>query len=188
MLLTTTITSALVLISMLLGVTQEIKEVTKNEFKDMECMERKLSEEGLKFLRGKEGVELRIYLDAGKLAGGIGHQLTRDELKVWKKGQYVPECQVEAWFESDVAKFEKVVNNWVTKEVSQVQFDALVSLAFNIGESAFKRSTLLKKLNRGDIEGAMKEFPKWRLSQGKVNPVLVARRAEEVKIFGGDMA
>lgn len=185
MLLFTTITSSLAVILMLLGVTQEIKEVTKEE--DQECMEKRLSEEGMRFLKEQEGVMLEIYKDAGKLAGGVGHQLTREELKVWKKGQFIPECQVEEWLRNDVNRFERVVNNWVTKEISQSQFDALFSFAFNVGENAFKRSTLLKKLNRGDIEGAMKEFSRWKFSEGKVNPVLVARRAEEVKMFKGDM-
>lgn len=177
------ITILIPMLFMLLPASMEVtQDVTKVEpKKDME--ERILSEEGLEFLKEKEGVSSKIYNDVGHLAGGVGHRLTREERKVFKLGDPVSMEQTEKWLKSDVVKAERTVNNWVTKEITQKQFDSLVSLTFNIGENAFKRSTLLKKLNRNDFDGALMEFSKWRLCKGKVLKGLVARRAEEARMF-----
>lgn len=65
----------------------------------------------------------------------------------------------------------------------QYQFDALVSLAFNIGEGAFRRSTLLKLLNRGDYKGASEQFLVWKNAGGR--PILLNRRKREKALFDG---
>lgn len=67
--------------------------------------------------------------------------------------------------------------------INQNQFDALVSLTYNIGEQAFKDSTLLAKLNKGDIKGAAEQFPRWNKGGGQVLKGLVRRRADERELF-----
>jgi len=67
--------------------------------------------------------------------------------------------------------------------IKQNQFDALVSLAYNIGLAALKRSTLLKKLNGGDLQTAAAEFLKWDKQAGEVLPGLTKRRKAEQKMF-----
>jgi lysozyme len=67
----------------------------------------------------------------------------------------------------------------------QNQFDALVSFSYNVGLPAFRSSTLLKKLNRDDYDGAAIEFHKWVKSGGKVLKGLVRRRASEALLFQG---
>jgi GH24 family phage-related lysozyme (muramidase) len=63
------------------------------------------------------------------------------------------------------------------------QFDALVSFCYNCGEGNLAKSTLLKKVNAGDFEGAALEFHKWNKGGGKVLPGLVRRRASESLLF-----
>ncbi|TVS40518.1 lysozyme, partial [Xylella fastidiosa subsp. multiplex] len=71
--------------------------------------------------------------------------------------------------------------------LKQHQFDALVSLSFNIGACAFHRSTLLRKLNAGDVAGAAQQFHVWKWAGGRVQSGLIIRRAAERALFeGGD--
>ncbi len=79
--------------------------------------------------------------------------------------------------------FEKTVNQSVKVSINQNQFDALVSLTYNIGEQAFKDSTLLAKLNKGDYLGAADQFPRWNKGGGEVMKGLVRRRADERVLF-----
>jgi lysozyme len=83
----------------------------------------------------------------------------------------------------DLKKFEAAVNNAVTVPLNQNQFDALVSLAYNIGTNAFSKSTLVKKLNANDIRGAADQFDVWVNAGGKRMQGLVNRRAKEKALF-----
>jgi hypothetical protein len=84
-----------------------------------------------------------------------------------------------------MAKFEAVVEKLVKVELKQHQFDALVSFAFNCGEGALAKSTLLRKVNNKDFAGAAQEFHKWTHGGGRVLPGLVRRRASESLLFQG---
>ena len=75
------------------------------------------------------------------------------------------------------------VNNAVTVPLSQNQFDALVSLAYNIGTNAFSKSTLVKKLNANDNRAAADQFDVWVNAGGKRMQGLVNRRAKEKALF-----
>lgn len=79
-------------------------------------------------------------------------------------------------YENDVLKVVRV-------KLTQGQFDALVSFAYNVGSRALSTSTLLKKLNAGDIKGAADEFLRWNKSGGKVMPGLNNRRKAERDVF-----
>jgi lysozyme len=85
----------------------------------------------------------------------------------------------------DLKIFERAVNGAVKVPLTQNQFDALVSLSYNIGVGAFKKSTLLKKLNSGDYKGAANQFDVWVNAGGKRLAGLVRRRAIEKKLFLG---
>ena len=100
-----------------------------------------------------------------------------------KKGDTCTEAQAKEYMAHDLKKFESAVNTAVVVPINQNQFDALVSLAYNIGIKAFKNSTLLKKLNVGDIRGAAAQFDVWNKAGGKVMQGLVNRRAVERKLF-----
>lgn len=81
----------------------------------------------------------------------------------------------------DANKFEKAVRRCAPVPMHQHEFDAYVSLTYNIGESAFCKSTLAKKLNAGDYAGACKEILRWDKFKGRPLPGLTKRRQEEYK-------
>ena len=87
------------------------------------------------------------------------------------------------YFVSFLAKCEEVVVEKVRVELNQHQYDALVSFIYNIGAKEFSESTLLRKLNIGDILGASKEFDRWIYQEGQILPGLVKRRKHEKQIF-----
>jgi lysozyme len=86
-------------------------------------------------------------------------------------------------FEADMQAFEKAVRRLVKVELEPWQFDALVSFTYNCGEGNLQKSTLLKKVNAGDFEGAALEFHKWNKGGGKVLAGLTRRRASEALLF-----
>ena len=154
-----------------------------------------LSEEGLEDIAGKEGFVAFVYLDGeepgvaikdrktGRPTVGFGHLLTEAEIaqKQWATG--ITRDAAKDLFRRDLSRFESDINERVTVRLNQNQYDALVSLVFNIGTGAFSRSTLLKKLNAGDFAGAAEQFGVWRVANGKVDKRLVKRRAEEASLF-----
>lgn len=79
----------------------------------------------------------------------------------------------------DSAKFEGAIKRCVTVPLHQHEYDAYVSLAYNIGEGAFCGSTLVRKLNAGDYAGACAEISRWDKQGGRVLRGLTKRRAEE---------
>lgn len=78
-----------------------------------------------------------------------------------------------------VGEAEQAVARCTTAPLTQGQYDALVSLAYNIGGGAYCGSTLVRRLNAGDCLGAAAEFSRWVRAQGRVVPGLVARRSAE---------
>lgn len=94
-------------------------------------------------------------------------------------GQVKTETECQALLREDASEAGSWVGKCTTALVTQAQYDALVSLTFNIGGPAYCRSTLARKLNAGDCQGAADEFPRWVRAKGKVLPGLVKRRAEE---------
>jgi len=71
------------------------------------------------------------------------------------------------------------------RSTTQAQFDAMISLAYNIGVPAFSKSTLLRKHLAGDFAGAAAEFPRWNQNDGKVMAGLTRRRAGERAMYEG---
>jgi lysozyme len=106
-----------------------------------------------------------------------------------KMGQTVTYAQAEALFWEDVEWVERAVNRLVKVDLTQNQFDALCSLVFNIGAGAFAGSTVLRRVNQKDFEGAAKAFLMWnkqtnkRTGKKEVLQGLVRRRKEEAEYF-----
>ncbi|HEJ7993733.1 TPA: lysozyme [Serratia liquefaciens] len=141
----------------------------------------KTSNNGRNFIKGFEQLRLKSYPDPG--TGGKPWTIGWGHTKGVKQGDRITQEQAEQFFSDDLAAFELTVNSAIKRPMMQNQFDAMVSLAFNIGGAAFAGSTLVRKFNTGDAKGAADEFPKWKNSGGKVMPGLVKRRAAEREMF-----
>ncbi|MHC5170108.1 lysozyme [Acinetobacter johnsonii] len=138
---------------------------------------------GVDIICGFEGKRLAAYDDGvGVWTIGFGTTVYPNGIKV-KKGDNCTEAQAKDFMAHDLKKFEAAVNNAVTVPLSQNQFDALVSLAYNIGTNAFSGSTLVKKLNSNDFRGAADQFDIWVNAGGKRMQGLVNRRAKEKALF-----
>ena len=108
-----------------------------------------------------------------------------------KKGDKISADQADALLMHDLAIFQRGVNRAVNVPLTQGQFDALVSFAYNVGldedtdtkAEGLGDSTLLRKLNAGDYPGAQAEFPKWNKDNGRVVAGLTRRRLAEQTMF-----
>jgi len=128
-----------------------------------------------------EGYSLEAYPDGAVWT--IGWGTTRINGQPVSKGMKITREQAAEYFNHDMAMFEKEVNNLVKVPLTDNQFSAIVSLTYNIGSGNFGKSTLLKKLNAGDYDGAANEFGRWIYAQGKILPGLVTRREKEKELF-----
>lgn len=145
--------------------------------------EMSLSQVGLNQICNFEGLRLSAY-DDGVGVWSIGYGTTRypNGSRV-QKGDTCTLEQAQAYMQHDLKIFERAVNSAVKVPLKQNQFDALVSLTYNIGVGAFKNSTLLKMLNSGDYKGAANQFDVWINAGGNRLLGLVRRRAIEKKLF-----
>lgn len=140
-----------------------------------------ISDKGIQFIIKEEGERLTAYQDSvGVWTIGVGHTGYVDNKQI-TKGMTITQDKSRDILKSDLKRFEKAVNESVNIHLNQNQYDALVSLAFNIGEGAFKRSTLLKLLNKGDYTGASQQFLVWKNAGGR--PILLPRRKREKAVF-----
>ncbi|WP_256856084.1 lysozyme [Rodentibacter ratti] len=143
----------------------------------------KTSERGISHIIRDEGERLTAYQDiVGIWTIGVGHTGQVDGKPV-TKGMKISKEKSSELLKTDLARFEKAINASVNVSLTQNQFDALVSLAFNIGEGAFRRSTLLRKLNAGDYNGASQQFLVWKNAGGRVSQGLLNRRKREKALF-----
>ena len=141
-------------------------------------MSKTTSDNGIKAIKAREGEVLHGYLDSvKKLTVGVGHLVLPGE--PYKLNQPITAAESTKLLRQDLKSAEGAVNNGVTVPISQNQFDALVSLTFNIGNGAFAKSSLLKKLNAKDYQGCADGFLAWNKAGGKVAKGLVTRRNAE---------
>ena len=143
----------------------------------------KVSNKGLELIKEFEGFSSVAYLCSAKKATiGYGNTFWEDGTPV-KIGDQISKERAETLLKHVVDNFSVAVEVDIKIEVSQNQFDALVSLAYNIGLGAFKNSTLLRQLNRGNFVGASQEFLRWDKSNGKPLLGLTRRREREKLLF-----
>jgi lysozyme len=100
-----------------------------------------------------------------------------------KQGDKITKRQADVLLREDLEMFSAQLHRVIKVPVTQNQYDALLSLCYNIGIGNFKKSTLLKLLNASDYNGAANEFSKWRKAKGKILNGLVTRRKLERKLF-----
>ena len=109
----------------------------------------------------------------------IGYGHTKDV----NDGDTCTQAEAEQFLAADIKDCADAVNRDVEIDLTQEEFDALVDFAFNLGINALEHSTLWKKLNAGDIDGAAAEFPKWDRAGGKEVAGLLTRRLAEQAEF-----
>jgi len=137
------------------------------------------SDAGLAQLGRIEGFSPVPYPDASGFSIGFGHFIQAGE----SFDTSITEPEARALLADDVRIAEDAINSLVDVQLTQQQFDSLVSLVYNIGAGAFRHSTLLARLNEGDAAGAAAQFAVWNKSNGGVIPALVNRRQREAALF-----
>lgn len=145
-----------------------------------------ISNNGIALIKGFEGCRLTAYPDPG--TGGapwtIGYGWTYPiDGKPIKPGMKIDQATADRLLKTGLVSYENDVLKLVKVKLTQNQFDALVSFAYNVGSRALSTSTLLKKLNAGDIKGAADEFLRWNKAGGKVLNGLTRRREAERALF-----
>lgn len=138
------------------------------------------AEPGLELIKSFEGCELQTYVcPSGVLTIGYGH--TGSDVY---QGQEITMAVANDLLKSDLVRFESAVCNLITVPLTQNEFDATVSFAFNCGEGALSESTFRKRMNAGEnkSECFKQEFPKWVNGPNGPLPGLVNRRNAEIAL------
>jgi GH24 family phage-related lysozyme (muramidase) len=146
----------------------------------------RISDKGISLIKQFEGLRLTAYQDSvGVWTIGYGWTQPVDG-KTIRPGMTIKEETAERLLRTGLVGYESDVSKLVKVKLTQGQFDALVSFAYNLGARALSTSTLLQKLNAGDYAGAADEFPRWNKAGGKILPGLTRRREAERALFLSD--
>ena len=155
----------------------------------------KVSAKAIAMIKHHEGVRQKAYRCPAKLwTIGVGHVLYPEQGKLKLEDRLSvplrPEDdrvfsmeEVDGILRSDLSRFERGVAQYCPVPLTQGNFDALVSFAFNVGLGTLQRSTLRQKLLRGDKEGAAEELLKYCMAGGKILKGLQNRRIDERAVF-----
>ena len=140
---------------------------------------------GIDKIKEFEGFRAKPYLcSAGKPTIGYGSTYYANGEKVKLGDSPITQADALGLLKNTLRIYEDAVNNYVTRPLTQQQFDALVSFTYNFGPEKFRGSTLLKKVNNNPDDPAIHaEFMKWKYSRGKVEPGLISRRKAESQIY-----
>ncbi len=146
-----------------------------------------ISKNGLAELASYEALILSPYLDSGGCKT-IGIGATKSEIKdlqLWSWDKILTVEEALSIYKVGIKKYVGAVNKGITMlSIKQHQFDALVSLCFNIGEAGFLGSTALRYINAGRSDkDVIKAIKKWNMDNGKVVQGLINRRQKECDLF-----
>ncbi|CAI1182868.1 lysozyme [Serratia proteamaculans] len=142
-----------------------------------------VSSKGISLIKRFEGCKLNAYQDSvGVWTIGYGWTQPVDGRKIGP-GMAIDQATAERLLKCGLVQYEQGVNQLVKVIITQGQFDALVSFAYNLGLRSLSTSTLLRKLNAGDKQGAADEFGKWVNAGGVRLNGLVKRREAERELF-----
>ena len=140
--------------------------------------QRQTSQVGINLIKKYEGLRTNAYLcPANVWTIGYGHT------KGVSRGMMISHLEAEELLQEDLRVYEKAVNESVKVDLTQNQFDALVSFTYNVGVGAFSNSTLLRLLNRSKVKEVANQFSRWTRTGGQVLPGLVNRRKDEYSLF-----
>ena len=169
-------------------------------------MARRISDAGIAEIKKMESVEPYVYTDqAGYQTIGVGHKLLPRELDVgvinidgesvwWMNG--LNTGQIDGLLRKDLEQAEDTVSQFVKVPLTSNEYAALVSLCFNIGNTAFRESSVVRSINSGDYYSVPDNMRKWnkitiqevqpdgtRIKKKVVSPGLVNRREAEIKLW-----
>ena len=134
----------------------------------------KIGEAGLDLIKEFEGLRLKAYIPVKGDVPTIGWGHTKGV----KMGDKITIATAEKFLAQDIAPTVAAVNQAIKVPVTQNEFDACVSLAFNVGTTAFNKSTLVKRINQTPLE-----FLRWNKFRGKPLAGLTRRRKAEMKLY-----
>ena len=144
----------------------------------------KISEKGLGLIKEFEGLVLKPYKDAvGIPTIGYGNTYYEDGRKVSLSDPAITEERATELLKMVVKRYEDAINRYVQVPITQNQFDALVSFAYNIGNENVRKSTLMKLLNRKQYTEAADQLLRWNKAGGKTLKGLTRRRQAERVLF-----
>jgi lysozyme len=133
----------------------------------------------LEFVIKEEGFRTRAYFDTkGLMTIGVGHLIKPDEEHL--RTDTLTTEQVQELLRGDLQWCDEAITQAVNAPLTQNQYDALCSLCFNIGTTHFRESTVVRKINEGDLAGAADAFLMWNKP-----PELEGRRKRERALFLG---
>lgn len=140
-----------------------------------------ISDAGVAVLREREGCKLTAYQDSvGVWTIGVGHTGAAGA-PIPVPGMTITQEQADAIFDDDLDAYEATVNDVVTASMTQNQYDAFVSICFNIGQGAFADSTFVERFNEGDIEACAEAILWWN----KPPEIIPRRQGEYAQFLGG---
>lgn len=143
----------------------------------------KTSAKGIDFIIKEEGVVLKPYLDSVKKPTiGIGSTYWEDGTPVKMTDKPITRERAISLFQNTLKRYEAQVNKTVTRPINQNQFDALVSLCYNIGTTGFAGATVGKKVQANPCDPDIRYWIEaWRNAGGK--PILLGRRQREADLY-----
>jgi lysozyme len=143
---------------------------------------KKLSQKGIELLAELEGLRLKPYLCTSEVPTiGLGNTFYENGAKVTMQDKSISKEEAYRLFFLIAPKFEKTINENLPSDLTQNQFDALFCFAYNVGQTGFKNSTLLRKIkeNPNDVGSITQAFLMWK---GKKD-ILLSRRKKEINRY-----
>ena len=139
-----------------------------------------ISQKGLDLIKKFEGFSDKEYIcPAGKATIGYGHAILASE----SFEEPMTRKEAEDLLKKDLEPRQKSLNSFLKVNINQNQFDALISLIYNIGTGNFQKSTLLKFVNDRLFDKVPDQFRRWSYVNGKISKGLANRREEEIKLW-----
>ena len=144
-----------------------------------------VSDAGIELIKQYEGLELEAYPDPGNPSTGEPWTIGYGHTAGVRRGNTCTAEQAETWLREDIKYAAACIKHLVDAPLTQGQFDALASFVYNVGQTQFGNSTLLRLLNAGNAAGAAAQFDRWNRGASGVLAGLVKRRAAERAMFEG---
>ncbi len=145
----------------------------------------KTSQVGINLIKHYEGFYSKPYrCPVGLWTIGYGHVINDGRNLPIDCDRVFLKDEIDALLIADLKRFERGVALYCPVQLTQNQFDALISFSFNLGLGTLQRSTVRQKINRGDFKGAVKVLFQYNKGGGKVLKGLTLRRQDEAKLLG----